>query len=98
MDELAVEVVFTCGPELMMRKVAEACWSRGIPFQASLERYMKCGIGLCDACAVGPFLVCRDGPVMDGEDLRQVPDFGLFKRGPSGVKVPFASPKVADGR
>jgi dihydroorotate dehydrogenase electron transfer subunit len=93
MDEGGVEMVFTCGPELMMRKVAEACWTRDIAFQASLERYMKCGVGLCDACACGPHLVCRDGPVFDGELLRDVPDFGLFKRGPSGQRVPFLSPQ-----
>ncbi len=92
MDDGRPDSVFTCGPELMMRKVAEACWARETPFQASLERYMKCGVGLCDACACGPYLVCRDGPVFDGEALRDVPDFGLFKRGPSGKRVPFLPP------
>lgn len=90
MEELSPEVVYTCGPELMMAKVAGSCWGRRIPFQASLERYMKCGIGICDACAAGPFLVCRDGPVFDGERLRSIPDFGKFRRGPSGLKEPFA--------
>jgi dihydroorotate dehydrogenase electron transfer subunit len=89
MDELRPEHVYTCGPELMMRKVAEICWSRGIPFQASLERYMKCGIGVCDACAMGHFLVCKDGPVLNGDTLRGVEDFGSFRRGASGVKEPF---------
>lgn len=81
--------VYTCGPEIMMRKVAESCWDLGIPFQASLERYMKCGVGLCDACAMGSHLVCRDGPVFDGDDLRNVPDFGAFRRSPSGNVAPF---------
>jgi len=94
MDEDRPDVVYTCGPELMMRKVADACWDRRIPFQASLERYMKCGIGLCDACACGQYLVCRDGPVLSGDQLLEVPDFGSFKRGPSGRKVPFAAPDV----
>jgi dihydroorotate dehydrogenase electron transfer subunit len=89
MDELRPDIVYTCGPELMMRMVADSCWDRGIPFQASLERYMKCAIGMCDACAVGPFLVCKDGPVFDGNDLRGVEDFGNFKRGPSGLKEPM---------
>jgi dihydroorotate dehydrogenase electron transfer subunit len=73
----------------MMRKVADSCWSREVPFQASLERYMKCGVGLCDACAFGHLLVCRDGPVFDGEALRKVPDFGAFRRGPTGERAPF---------
>ena len=92
MDEFRPGLVYTCGPELMMRKVADVCWEKSIPFQASLERYMKCGIGLCDACACGKYLVCRDGPVLTGEQLLEVPDFGSFKRGPSGAKVPFATP------
>jgi hypothetical protein len=38
---------------------------------------------------MGRHLVCRDGPVLDGEDLRDVPDFGAFRRGPSGGREPF---------
>lgn len=89
MDDAAPQRVYTCGPEVMMRKVADACWQRDIPFQASLERYMKCGVGLCDACAAGALLVCRDGPVFDGDALIDVPDFGSFRRGPSGQVAPF---------
>jgi len=89
MDKDPPDRVYTCGPEVMMRKVADSCWDRGVPFQASLERYMKCGVGLCDACAMGSHLVCRDGPVFDGEALRDIPDFGAFRRGPSGRLEPF---------
>jgi len=89
MNEDRPDRVYTCGPEIMMRKVADTCWERDIPFQASLERYMKCGVGLCDACAAGPLLVCRDGPVFDGEVLKNVPEFGKFRRGPSGKVAPF---------
>jgi dihydroorotate dehydrogenase electron transfer subunit len=92
LESVKPDRVCMCGPELMMRKVADACWARGVPFEASLERYMKCGIGICDACALGPYLVCRDGPVLDGERLRNVPDFGAFKRGPSGLREPFMTP------
>jgi dihydroorotate dehydrogenase electron transfer subunit len=69
LDTVRPDRVCTCGPELMMRKVADTCWARGVPFEASLERYMKCGIGICDSCAFGPYLVCRDGPVLDGLDI-----------------------------
>lgn len=91
-DELRPETVFTCGPEVMMSKVAASCWDRSIPFQASLERYMKCGEGVCDACSLGPYLVCRDGPVFDGQTLKGIVDFGTFKRGPSGLKIPLGGP------
>ena len=94
MSELAPDRVLTCGPELMMVKVARSCWDRSIPFEASLERYMKCAVGVCDACAVGPYLVCRDGPVFDGSVLRDVEEFGASRRGPSGLKEPFGSPRA----
>lgn len=59
-----------CGPEPMMRFSAELLIDRGVPadrIQVSLERNMKCGIGLCGHCQIGPLLVCRDGPVVTYE-------------------------------
>ncbi len=59
-------VVFTCGPEIMMRFVVYESMARRIPpdrLYLSLERNMKCGQGLCGHCQWGPFFVCRDGPV-----------------------------------
>lgn len=60
-------VAFLCGPEAMMRFSAELLVDRGVPadrVRLSLERNMKCGIGLCGHCQLGPLLVCRDGPVV----------------------------------
>jgi anaerobic sulfite reductase subunit B len=57
---------FVCGPEIMMRFAAEALIERGIPTQRihlSMERDMKCGVGHCGHCQLGPTLICRDGPV-----------------------------------
>ncbi|MET8997588.1 FAD/NAD(P)-binding protein [Amycolatopsis sp. Hca4] len=59
---------FLCGPEPMMRACAEILLAKEVPAAAirvSLERAMKCGIGLCGHCQLGPLLVCRDGPVVD---------------------------------
>lgn len=59
--------VLLCGPEPMMRFSAKTLRERGVPaerIQVSLERNMKCGIGLCGHCQLGPLLVCRDGPVV----------------------------------
>jgi NAD(P)H-flavin reductase len=56
-----------CGPEPMMRFSAKVLLDRGMPaerIQVSLERNMKCGIGLCGHCQLGPLLLCRDGPVV----------------------------------
>ena len=80
--------ILTCGPEVMMKKLLGLC--RNIQFQASLERYMKCGIGLCGQCCIGEGLrVCVEGPVFDGKTLKNVEDFGLYKRDASGRKIRF---------
>lgn len=88
MDERSFDAVYTCGPELMMVAVFDEAESRGIPVQASLERYIKCAHGLCGSCAIGPYRVCMDGPVFDSEKLREVrEDFGSRKMDPTGKIV-----------
>ncbi len=55
-----------CGPEIMMRFTAQELMARGIEANRiwiSMERNMKCAIGLCGHCQYGPHFVCRDGPV-----------------------------------
>jgi len=58
-----------------------------IPMEASLERYMKCGIGICGSCAIDGYLVCRDGPVFGSNILSKMDDFGKWKRDETGKKV-----------
>jgi NAD(P)H-flavin reductase len=68
----AATVAFVCGPEVMMRFVAQALINRGVPadrVRVSLERSMRCGVGWCGHCQLGPLLVCRDGPVLDYADV-----------------------------
>ncbi len=60
------DTVFICGPEIMMRFVVRELDARGVPREAiwvSLERSMKCGVGLCGHCQLGGSFVCKDGPV-----------------------------------
>ncbi len=57
---------FVCGPEIMMRFVVRELMGRGVPASSiwlALERNMKCGIGMCGHCQLGPYFVCKDGPV-----------------------------------
>jgi anaerobic sulfite reductase subunit B len=57
---------FLCGPEAMMKASAAALLERGLAparIQVSLERNMQCGIGWCGHCQLGPYLLCRQGPV-----------------------------------
>jgi NAD(P)H-flavin reductase len=59
-------VALLCGPEVMIRFSAMGLERRGVPRESivvSLERNMKCALGLCGHCQFGPFFVCRDGPV-----------------------------------
>ena len=56
---------YLCGPEVMMVAAAEAMAARGVALERimlSLERSMKCGVGICGHCQLGPDLICRDGP------------------------------------
>ena len=60
-------VAFVCGPEIMMRYTASALIDAGVTadrIYLSMERNMKCAIGLCGHCQFGPSFVCKDGPVM----------------------------------
>jgi dihydroorotate dehydrogenase electron transfer subunit len=83
------DMAVTCGPEVMMRKLAEKCQLLRMPCYCSTERYMKCGIGICDSCGMGGFQVCRDGPVFEGEVLLKIPEFGRWRRGASGKRESF---------
>jgi len=82
------DAVWTCGPEVMMRKVVASASARGVPAYCSVERHMKCALGMCDACAIGPYHVCVDGPVFPADRLVPLADFGAFHRDSSGRRVP----------
>jgi NAD(P)H-flavin reductase len=59
-------VAMVCGPEIMMRFTIDALRQRGLATDrifVSMERNMKCAIGLCGHCQFGPSFVCRDGPI-----------------------------------
>lgn len=85
----ASDIVYTCGKELMMKRVVEIATERGVRVEASLERFIKCGIGICGTCALEPLglRVCLEGPVFDGETLMQLEDFGRWWRDAAGRRV-----------
>ena len=86
-----IDMIYTCGKELLTKEVFEIAKQAGVRIQASLERYMKCGIGICGHCVLDPLglRVCRDGPVFDGNTLDRVTDFGAYRRDSSGRKIPI---------
>lgn len=84
------DMIYTCGPEVMVKKIFEMTEQRKLPLEASLERLMRCGIGLCGSCMIGKYRVCRDGPVFTAAQLREVVDeLGISKMGFDGSRVPI---------
>jgi NAD(P)H-flavin reductase/formate hydrogenlyase subunit 6/NADH:ubiquinone oxidoreductase subunit I len=68
-------VAFVCGPERMMQATVTTLRDRGVAPErlfVSMERHMQCGIGLCGHCQLGPYFVCRDGPVFSVGELGEL--------------------------
>jgi len=85
LEENTYDAIYTCGPELMMYKTVQMANKKGIFVQASLERMMKCGVGICGSCCVNDDLVCRDGTVFNGDYLSAKSEFGHSHRTKSGI-------------
>jgi dihydroorotate dehydrogenase electron transfer subunit len=85
------DTLYTCGPELMMHNLYDIVKDSKLAFQASLERFMKCGCGICGTCALDPTgsLVCKDGPVYSRDYLSKITEFGKYQRDAMGVKKKF---------
>ncbi len=83
-----IDCIYTCGPELMMLKAMQAAETRKIAAQISVERYMKCGFGICGNCCVDGTGVpsCISGPVMSLEQVQKLKDFGKYHRDHLGKK------------
>jgi len=63
---------FVCGPERMMQAAVATLERTGLPPEQlwlTMERNMACGVGTCGHCQLGPFFVCRDGPVFSVAEL-----------------------------
>lgn len=70
-------VAMVCGPEIMMRLVARDLVMRGVPadrLYLSIERNMKCGLGLCGHCQWGSHFICKDGPVFPYSEIAPLLD------------------------
>jgi len=89
LTEEKFDMIYACGKELMLFKIFILTEKRATPLQASLERLMRCAIGLCGSCTIGKYRVCVDGPIFTNKQLREVKDeFGRFKRDFDGRKIP----------
>ncbi len=81
---------FICGPEVMMQKVAEKLVATEVDpskIFLSLERYMKCAVGLCGNCLVSGYRVCADGPVFGYDTVKDLRHFNKYERTRTGELV-----------
>lgn len=79
-------MLYSCGPERMMKGILNLCERFGIPAEVSLERYIHCGIGICGFCSINGYRVCKEGPVFPSAKLKGIKDLGLFRRNSGGKK------------
>lgn len=88
-----IDMIYTCGPEIMMQKVIDIADKNNIDLEVSMERYMKCGFGVCGQCVVDykGMRICKEGPVINKEIVKKIPDFGKYKRDASGKKIHYTS-------
>lgn len=86
-----VNKIFTCGPEVMMKAVGAIADENNVECYLSVERYMKCGIGVCGQCAVDDTgdLCCIKGPVMPWKYVKKLAEFGKYHRDAQGKKHYF---------
>ena len=82
------DMIYTCGPEKMIRNIYLLTKQYETPLQASLERIMRCAMGICGSCVIGKYRVCKDGPIFNFAQLKEVEvELGRFKRGFSGERI-----------
>ncbi|GAB4253670.1 MAG: FAD/NAD(P)-binding protein [Thermoleophilia bacterium] len=70
-------IAITCGPPIMIKFVLQSLQKLQFAddqIYTTLEKRMKCGIGICGRCNLGPKYVCVDGPVFSMAELRELPD------------------------
>lgn len=84
------DLLLGCGPELMIKSLIRISKDNHIPVQVSLERIMKCGVGVCGSCSLAGLRVCRDGPVFYPTELTTIEnELGAFTRDHTGKRIPI---------
>lgn len=83
-----IRTVYSCGPEKMLYNLMLICRENKVRLFASLERYMKCGIGVCGQCVMDDRVTCIDGPVFDDDALIRSREFGKIRYNKAGQQEP----------
>jgi len=81
-----ITFVYAAGPEIMFVKLKELLEPLGLPYEFCMERYMKCGIGICGQCVLDDsgIRLCVEGPVVNREMLQNVSELGKPHRDATG--------------
>jgi len=88
LKEFTPSALYACGPEPMVARAVRLALARGIYVEASLERPFKCAMGACGACALGRYLLCREGPVLGPRELAEASEeLGIYGRDHAGRRV-----------
>ena len=89
LSERRFDSLYACGNETMICKLLSLAEKHGIQMQASLERIMRCAMGICGSCVIGKYRVCKDGPVFNSLQLKEIRgELGKIKRGFRGERIP----------
>ena len=87
MDLSGFSHIYVCGPELMLKSIYDYIREKGIKADFSLERTMKCGVGICDSCSIDGLQLCKDGPVFTETQISTMSEFGKYRLTESGKRV-----------
>ena len=88
LEDKSYDFAFVCGPEIMMKGIYEILEDAEITAEYSLERYMKCALGICGQCCVDNtgWRICVEGPVFKNEKIEEISEFGKYRRNAAGIK------------
>jgi dihydroorotate dehydrogenase electron transfer subunit len=89
LDLKSFSMIYICGPERMLYAVFKMLHGKTENVEFSLERSMKCGIGLCDSCSVDGFQICKEGPTFSISEVEKMEEFGKTRLDRSGKRVFF---------
>ena len=83
--------IYISGPEKMAKAAVGVAKKYQLPYEVNLERYMKCGVGVCGSCVMDPtgLILCMEGPIVDHKTLDGLDDFGVSHRGKTGRIEPL---------
>ena len=88
LENTTYDYAFVCGPEIMMKGIFDILEASNIQGQYSLERYMKCALGVCGQCCVDSegWRICVEGPVFEEDKIYKITEFAKYRKDASGVK------------